>query len=83
MLCTLGTVLIRAGEVTARVDRAIRDVRTLAACMAAGLNLEQVAGLQLAFPPSPKASAWRLRRSAGPSGSGPFPQVWSCLGDEE
>lgn len=83
MLCTLGTVLIRAGEVTARVDRTIRDVRTVAACTAAGLTLEQVAGLQLAFPTFTEGVSIAAQKVCRAIGIGPFPQVWSCLGDEE
>ena len=48
-------------------------VQTVAACMAAGMTIEQVAELQLAFPPSPRPSAWPHRRSAGPSASGATP----------
>jgi pyruvate/2-oxoglutarate dehydrogenase complex dihydrolipoamide dehydrogenase (E3) component len=44
-------------------------VQTVAA-MAAGMTVEQVAELQLATPPSPKASAWPPRKSAGPWRSG-------------
>ena len=62
------TKLILGGHVLG--EYAAETVQTVAACMAAGMTVGQVAELQLAFPTFTEGSAWRRRRSAGPWASG-------------
>jgi pyruvate/2-oxoglutarate dehydrogenase complex dihydrolipoamide dehydrogenase (E3) component len=58
-------------------------VQTVAACMAAGLTVEQVAELQLAFPTFTEAVSMAAQKICRAIGIGNFPQVWSYLGSEE
>jgi pyruvate/2-oxoglutarate dehydrogenase complex dihydrolipoamide dehydrogenase (E3) component len=58
-------------------------VQTVAACMAAGLTVEQVAELQLAFPTFTEAVSMAAQKICRAIGIGHFPQVWSYLGSEE
>jgi len=57
-------------------------VRTVAACMAAGLTVEQVAELQLAFPTFTEAVSMAAQKICRELGIGRFPQVSSYLGAE-
>jgi pyruvate/2-oxoglutarate dehydrogenase complex dihydrolipoamide dehydrogenase (E3) component len=58
-------------------------VRTVAACMAAGLTVKQVAELQLAFPTFTEAVCMAAQKICRTLGIGRFPQVWSYLGPED
>ncbi len=58
-------------------------VQTIAACMAAGLRVEQVAELQLAFPTFTEAVSMAAQKICRAIGIGSFPQAWSFLGTEE
>jgi dihydrolipoamide dehydrogenase len=58
-------------------------VQTVAACMAAGLTVEQVAELQLAFPTFTEAVSMAAQKICRAIGIGQFPQAWSYLGSEE
>jgi pyruvate/2-oxoglutarate dehydrogenase complex dihydrolipoamide dehydrogenase (E3) component len=54
-------------------------VQTVAACMAAGLRVEQVAELQLAFPTFTEGVSLAALMISRQLGLGSFPQVWSDL----
>ncbi|HEY6315942.1 MAG TPA: NAD(P)/FAD-dependent oxidoreductase [Streptosporangiaceae bacterium] len=58
-------------------------VQTVAACMAAGMSIEQVAELQLAFPTFTEAICMAAQKICRGLGIGSFPQVWSYLGPED
>jgi pyruvate/2-oxoglutarate dehydrogenase complex dihydrolipoamide dehydrogenase (E3) component len=58
-------------------------VQTVAACMVAGLTVEQVAELQLAFPTFTEAICMAAQKICRALGIGSFPQVWSYLGPED
>ena len=58
-------------------------VQTVAACMAAGMTIEQVAELQLAFPTFTEAVCMAAQKICRSLGVGRFPQVWSYLGSED
>jgi pyruvate/2-oxoglutarate dehydrogenase complex dihydrolipoamide dehydrogenase (E3) component len=58
-------------------------VQTVAACMAAGMTIEQVAELQLAFPTFTEAICMAAQKICRVLGIGRFPQVWSYLGPED
>lgn len=58
-------------------------VQTVAACMAAGMTIEQVAELQLAFPTFTEAVCMAAQKICRALGIGSFPQVWSYLGAED
>ena len=58
-------------------------VQTVAACMAAGMTIEQVAELQLAFPTFTEAVCMAAQKICRTLGIGDFPQVWSYLGPED
>jgi pyruvate/2-oxoglutarate dehydrogenase complex dihydrolipoamide dehydrogenase (E3) component len=57
-------------------------VQTVAACMAAGLRVEQVAELQLAYPTFTEAISMAAQKICRAIGVGAFPQAWSFLGME-
>ena len=58
-------------------------VQTVAACMAGGMTIEQVAELQLAFPTFTEAVCMAAQKICRTLGIGRFPQVWSYLGPED
>jgi pyruvate/2-oxoglutarate dehydrogenase complex dihydrolipoamide dehydrogenase (E3) component len=58
-------------------------VQTVAACMAAGMTVEQVAELQLAYPTFTEGVSMAAQKICRTIGIGDFPQVWSYLGAEE
>ncbi len=58
-------------------------VQTVAACMAAGLTIGQVAELQLAFPTFTEAVCMAAQKICRSLGVGRFPQVWSYLGSDD
>ncbi len=58
-------------------------VQTVAACMAAGMTVEQVAELQLAYPTFTEAVSMAAQKICRAIGVGNFPQVWSYLGPDE
>ena len=51
--------------------------------MAAGLRVEQVAELQLAYPTFTEAVSMAAQKICRAIGVGSFPQAWSFLGTEE
>jgi dihydrolipoamide dehydrogenase len=51
--------------------------------MAAGMTIEQVAELQLAFPTFTEAVSMAAQKICRSLGIGQFPQVWSYLGAED
>ena len=55
-------------------------VQTVAACMAAGMTIEQVAELQLAFPTFTEGVSMAAQKICRALGIGSFPQAWSYLG---
>jgi pyruvate/2-oxoglutarate dehydrogenase complex dihydrolipoamide dehydrogenase (E3) component len=57
-------------------------VQAVAACMAAGLRVEQVAELQLAYPTFTEAVSMAAQKVCRAIGVGSFPQAWSFLGME-
>ena len=58
-------------------------VQTAAACMVAGMTVEQVAELQLAFPTFTEGVSMAAQKICRSLGIGQFPQVWSYLGAED
>jgi pyruvate/2-oxoglutarate dehydrogenase complex dihydrolipoamide dehydrogenase (E3) component len=58
-------------------------VQTVAACMVAGMTVEQVAELQLAFPTFTEAVCMAAQKICRTLGIGHFPPVWSYLGSED
>jgi len=58
-------------------------VQTVAACMAAGLRVEQVAELQLAYPTFTEAISMAAQKICRAIDVGSFPQAWSFLGMED
>ena len=58
-------------------------VQTVAAAMAAGMTVEQVAELQLAYPTFTEGVSMAAQKICRAIGIGRFPQVWSYLGSEE
>jgi pyruvate/2-oxoglutarate dehydrogenase complex dihydrolipoamide dehydrogenase (E3) component len=58
-------------------------VQTVAACMAAGMTIEKVAELQLAFPTFTEAVCMAAQKICRTLGIGSFPQMWSYLGSED
>jgi pyruvate/2-oxoglutarate dehydrogenase complex dihydrolipoamide dehydrogenase (E3) component len=57
-------------------------VQTVAACMAAGLTVERVAELQLAFPTFTEGVSMAAQKICRALDIGDFPQAWSYLGSE-
>lgn len=57
-------------------------VQTVAACMAAGMTVEQLAELQLAFPTFTEAICMAAQKVCRTLGLGRFPLLWSHLGSE-
>ena len=57
-------------------------VQMVAACMAAGMRVEQIAELQLAFPTFTEGVTMAAQKICRTLGVGNFPQVWSYLGEE-
>ena len=55
-------------------------VQTVAACMVAGMTVERVAELQLAFPTFTEGVSMAAQKICRSLGIGQFPQVWSYLG---
>ncbi len=58
-------------------------VQTVAACMAAGMTVEQIAELQLAFPTFTEGVSMAAQKICRSLGIGHFPPVWSYLGSED
>jgi pyruvate/2-oxoglutarate dehydrogenase complex dihydrolipoamide dehydrogenase (E3) component len=58
-------------------------VQTVAACMAAGMTVEQIAELQLAFPTFTEGVSIAAQKICRSLGIGHFPPVWSYLGSED
>jgi pyruvate/2-oxoglutarate dehydrogenase complex dihydrolipoamide dehydrogenase (E3) component len=57
-------------------------VQTIAACMAAGMTVEQVAELQLAYPTFTEGFSMAAQKICRTLGIGQFPQSWSYLGTD-
>jgi pyruvate/2-oxoglutarate dehydrogenase complex dihydrolipoamide dehydrogenase (E3) component len=58
-------------------------VQTVAAAMAAGMTVEQVAELQLAYPTFTEGVSMAAQKICRAIGTGHFPQAWSYLGSED
>jgi pyruvate/2-oxoglutarate dehydrogenase complex dihydrolipoamide dehydrogenase (E3) component len=58
-------------------------VQTVAAAMAAGMTVEQVAELQLAYPTFTEGVSMAALKVCRTIGVGNFPQAWSYLGSEQ
>jgi pyruvate/2-oxoglutarate dehydrogenase complex dihydrolipoamide dehydrogenase (E3) component len=58
-------------------------VQTVAACMAAGMTVEQVAELQFAYPTFTEGVSMAAQKICRKLSIGQFPQVWSYLGADE
>jgi pyruvate/2-oxoglutarate dehydrogenase complex dihydrolipoamide dehydrogenase (E3) component len=63
------------GEYSAEV------IQMVAACMASGMRIEQIAELQLAFPTFTEGVSMAAQKVCRTLGVGDFPQAWSDLGD--
>jgi pyruvate/2-oxoglutarate dehydrogenase complex dihydrolipoamide dehydrogenase (E3) component len=64
-------------------DYSAETVQTVAACMAAGMTVQQVAELQLAFPTFTEGVSMAAQKICRAIGIGAFPQAWSYLGTSE
>ena len=51
----------------------------VAACMASGMRVEQVAQLQLAYPTFTEAVGMAAQKLVRELGLAPFPQLWSDI----
>lgn len=58
-------------------------VQAVAACMAAGLTVEQIAELQLTFPTFTEGVSMAAQKICRTLGVGRFPQAWSYLGSDD
>ena len=58
-------------------------VQTVAACMAAGMTVDRVAELQLAFPTFTEGISMAAQKICRVLGIGRFPQAWSYLGADD
>jgi pyruvate/2-oxoglutarate dehydrogenase complex dihydrolipoamide dehydrogenase (E3) component len=58
-------------------------VQTVAAAMAAGMTVERVAELQLAYPTFTEGVSMAAQKICRALGIGGFPQVWSYLGSDD
>ena len=58
-------------------------VQTIATAMAAGMTVDQVAELQLAYPTFTEGVSMAAQKICRTLGIGHFPQVWSYLGSDE
>jgi pyruvate/2-oxoglutarate dehydrogenase complex dihydrolipoamide dehydrogenase (E3) component len=58
-------------------------VQTVAACMVAGMTVEQIAELQLAFPTFTEGVSMAAQKICRTLGIGRFPQAWSYLGSDD
>ena len=58
-------------------------VQTVATAMAAGMTVEQVAELQLAYPTFTEGVSMAAQKICRAIGIGSFPQVWSYLGSDD
>ena len=58
-------------------------VQTVAACMAAGMTVEQIAELQFAYPTFTEGVSMAAQKICRKLGIGQFPRVWSYLGADE
>jgi pyruvate/2-oxoglutarate dehydrogenase complex dihydrolipoamide dehydrogenase (E3) component len=58
-------------------------VQTVAACMAAGMTVEQVAELQFAYPTFTEGVSMAAQKICRKLGIGHFPQAWSYLGADK
>ena len=72
------TQLILGGHVLG--EYSAETVQTVAACMAAGMTVGQVAELQLAFPTFTEGVSMAAQKICRSLGIGRYPQVWSYLG---
>ena len=64
-------------------EYAAETVQTAAAAMAAGMTVDQVAELQLAFPTFTEGITMAAQKICREIGVGRFPRAWSYLGAEE
>jgi pyruvate/2-oxoglutarate dehydrogenase complex dihydrolipoamide dehydrogenase (E3) component len=58
-------------------------VQTIAACMAAGMTVEQVAELQFAYPTFTEGVSMAAQKICRSLGIGNFPRTWSYLGADD
>ena len=70
--------LILGGHVLG--EYSAETVQTVAAAMAAGMTVEQLAELQLAFPTFTEGVSMAAQMICRDIGIGRFPQAWSYLG---
>jgi pyruvate/2-oxoglutarate dehydrogenase complex dihydrolipoamide dehydrogenase (E3) component len=75
------THLILGGHVLG--EYSAETVQTVAAAMAAGMTVEQLAELQLAFPTFTEGVSMAAQMICRDLGIGRFPQAWSYLGPDE
>jgi pyruvate/2-oxoglutarate dehydrogenase complex dihydrolipoamide dehydrogenase (E3) component len=81
LIVDCGTHTILGGHVLG--EYSAETVQTVAACMAAGLTVEHVAELQLAFPTFTEAVCMAAQKICRDLGIGDFPVTWSYLGAED
>jgi pyruvate/2-oxoglutarate dehydrogenase complex dihydrolipoamide dehydrogenase (E3) component len=58
-------------------------VQTVAACMVAGMTVDRIAELQLAFPTFTEGISMAAQKICRTLGIGRFPQAWSYLGSDD
>jgi len=64
-------------------DYSAETVQVVATAMRAGMNVEQLAEMQFAFPTFTEAVSMAAQKACRAIGIGRFPPVWSYLGPEE
>jgi pyruvate/2-oxoglutarate dehydrogenase complex dihydrolipoamide dehydrogenase (E3) component len=60
-------------------EYSVEIIQMVAACMASGMKVEQVAGLQLAYPTFTEAVGMAAQKIVRELGLGPLPQLWSDI----
>jgi hypothetical protein len=64
-------------------DYSAEIVQMVAACMAAPMQVEQIAELQLAYPTFTEAVTMAAQKVCRAIGIGRFPESWSYLGTDD
>jgi pyruvate/2-oxoglutarate dehydrogenase complex dihydrolipoamide dehydrogenase (E3) component len=76
-----GSLLVLGGHVIGEYSAEI--VQMIAACMAGGMNVEQIADLQLAYPTFTEGVTMAAQKVCRSLGVGRFPEAWSYLGADQ
>src|SRR5215467_2003140 len=64
-------------------EYSVEIIQMVAACMAGGMRVEQVAGLQLAYPSFTEAVGMAAQKLVRELGLAPLPELWSDITSPE